>query len=314
MASIGGNANIAKVRLAIQGSNPADPGAGWGYVFVKADGLYMELPGGSVVGPFIASVGASIPPSGWISATEGWTYVSTDNPTGIFDATGDKRTVYQAGQRIVLTNDGNTIYGIITNVNQTLQSGNTRITFLHEINPASPTAALHLMASAAITATSYSPVKCPFGFPMDPTHWTLRVTDVTSRSVASGNQNTWYNPNAADQIVGHIGLWRLRYQVAFGSAKPNVTDQDVFVTLSTANNSESDLDFTAHVYISAGAAGGAAGYVEQTVYRSKVVALAAKTTLYLNLKSGRASTMGLYLNSISNSFSPMILEAECAYL
>jgi hypothetical protein len=62
MAYISSNAEINRVRIALQGADPADPGAGYAYVYFKADGLYIELPGGIVVGPLAAegSPGANL--------------------------------------------------------------------------------------------------------------------------------------------------------------------------------------------------------------------------------------------------------------
>ncbi|MBE3142977.1 MAG: hypothetical protein IMZ61_03525 [Planctomycetes bacterium] len=61
MATIGGNANIAKIRVAIQSGDPSDPDADFGYLYIKADGLYVELPGSDVIGPLAKASAPSAP-------------------------------------------------------------------------------------------------------------------------------------------------------------------------------------------------------------------------------------------------------------
>lgn len=46
-----GAANISKVRMAEQGSDPAAPAAGYWYIYIKSDGLYIEDESGNVYGP-----------------------------------------------------------------------------------------------------------------------------------------------------------------------------------------------------------------------------------------------------------------------
>lgn len=50
-----GSANISKIRLAAQGSDPSAPAAGFAYLYAKADGLYIELDDTTVIGPLVES-------------------------------------------------------------------------------------------------------------------------------------------------------------------------------------------------------------------------------------------------------------------
>lgn len=50
-----GNANISKIRFAEQGANPSTPASGFGFLFVKSDGVYYKDDAGNVTGPFGAS-------------------------------------------------------------------------------------------------------------------------------------------------------------------------------------------------------------------------------------------------------------------
>jgi hypothetical protein len=58
MALISTNAEINKIFAKVQGSDPTgDPASGYAWIFIKADGLYIELDTGTVMGPF-AEAGA----------------------------------------------------------------------------------------------------------------------------------------------------------------------------------------------------------------------------------------------------------------
>lgn len=53
-----GLANIAKIRLAEQGGDPAAPAAGYWYAYIKSDGLYLEDESSNVYGPFTTDHGS----------------------------------------------------------------------------------------------------------------------------------------------------------------------------------------------------------------------------------------------------------------
>lgn len=60
---IGVDAVIDRIRFEEQGSDPSTPAAGFNYLFVKADGLYLLTDAGESIGPFItgtAQVGGDI--------------------------------------------------------------------------------------------------------------------------------------------------------------------------------------------------------------------------------------------------------------
>jgi hypothetical protein len=56
---IGGDAEIDRVRLVVQGSNPTTPAASHGLLYVKADGVYYKDEAGVVTGPFTDSAGST---------------------------------------------------------------------------------------------------------------------------------------------------------------------------------------------------------------------------------------------------------------
>lgn len=246
---------------------------------------------------------------GWISAGETWNFSSVDDPTGIFTVSGNVSTKYSAGMRIKLTNGGNTIYGIITAVSYS--SPNTSIKFLHQIDP-TDSLALHLLADSAITANYYSTQKAPFGFPLSRNSWMIKITDATQRSQSGAVSGTWYNLNS-NSITIPIGLYEVEYSVNIGaeSGTANSVSASVDATLSTANNSESDTEFTNGGYTAVtGISSGICSYFRND-YTKKILSLASKTVYYFNVKNrSSVPSATIYINNSK----PLIIRAICAYL
>lgn len=236
--------------------------------------------------------------TGWVPAGETWTYASADDPTFTFTVAGvDLTTKYSAGMRIKLTQT-TVKYFIITAV---AFSTDTTITVYGGTD--------YDLANEAITSPYFSTQKAPQGFPLDPTKWTVEATDTSTRTQSSPTQNTWYNLTGASISVP-IGCWRVSYLTALQPYREGVTQVSGQSTLSTANNSESDVDFSSYV-----GANGASGtiWAVDNVYKEKFLTLAAKATYYLNIRF-TASTGGTWQISTQNSLSKMIIRAVCAYL
>lgn len=241
--------------------------------------------------------------SGWESA-DAMAFVSVDDPTGVIDFTGDVRAKYSVGMRIKFTNATNTIFGIITDVNQTLQTGNTRVTFLHEIDP-TDSLALYLMENSAITAPYYSVVKAPLGFPIDLRKWTVFVINTSLVQQLTPTAETWYNLGSISISIP-IGVWKVSYQVFATEVKGSAINHFCSITLATANNNETDSHFNS------GLEGQSFQKAAATLFREKVLALTSKTAYYLNMidRAGNAPT-GIYFDG---AVSPTIIRAECVYL
>lgn len=239
----------------------------------------------------IAGEGSSgIPVNGWIAA-DAMTYASADDPTYTMTCTGDQSTKYYAGMRIKLTQStGGTKYFVITKV---AYSSSTTLTLYGGTD--------YNLENEAITNPYYSPCKAPAAFPLDPTKWTVEVTDTTTRSQSSPAQSTWYNLGSTTISIP-IGIWRVNYQVCLTADTTN--QAFMYATLSTANNSESDADFTVHQ-------GGNANYIRHVVNREKILNLASKTAYYLNASSG-IYTQGTI--AFDNGDSKLFIRALCAYL
>lgn len=229
------------------------------------------------------------------------TYVSVDDPSGVVDEDGDTRSLRQAGMRIKFTQGVTVIYGIITDVNQTLQSGKTRITFLHEIDP-TDSQALTLMANSAITLPYFSTKKAPLGFPLEPTKWSIQVVDTNTRTQATPTNGTWYNLGS-ELITIPIGCWNVWWSAcAYITGSNNVAQK---ITLSTANNSQSDADFTAAIASWAGEFG-----ISQ-ISKQKTLTLTSKTPYYLN---STCDNSGVSSINYYGAAASTIIRAVCAYL
>lgn len=234
--------------------------------------------------------------SGWISA-EAWTYVSADGPTGVFSAASDVTGKYQPGMRIKLTQT-TAKYFIITAVGA-FAAGVTPITVYGGTD--------YVLANAAITLPFYSWAKAPFGMNISPAKWTETFTDATNRTQASPVAATWYNVGSL-QLSIPIGVWLVEYMANLRSNKAAATVLDADVTLSTANNSETDLSMSAY-FVTGGASG--ALVLEAKAHMSRYLTLAAKTTYFLNMMSS-SSAANVGINGASDSTT--IIRAICALL
>lgn len=252
---------------------------------------------------------------------DGWTAYSAvvptrtvaDDPTYTLQfASVDLTGVLCEGMPIKWTQNGIVRYGWISSA--PAFSTNTTITVLTICNNSSGDYDVLDTGTYTISNFSYGLPKQPgFGFPVDPSKWTIEVTDSTGRTQASPTQNTWYNLGTTNcQIIGPIGRWLAEYMVSPYAVKANTNVLTAWATLSTANNSESDTLMTAYVYIQGVAtSGGANMVVSAPIHRSKQLSLASKTTLYLN---GKTSVTSVTTLGFDNSASPMVLRLTSSYL
>lgn len=161
---------------------------------------------------------------------------------------------------------GSLEYGIITAASF---STNTTLTVQVPEGSAIPT-------SGGVSAVSYATVKMPYGFPGQRGKWII-LSLVRSQWVQNpATTDVWYNVGS-HQLVVPIGDWNLGYNNSPIMAASTV---DIFLaTLSTANNSESDTEFTVESY--AGVSGAAFG---APINRFRHRNMSTATIYYLNLK------------------------------
>jgi len=237
--------------------------------------------------------------NGWIGDdVNTWSYSSADSPTFVISVNADMTGLIGVGYKISLVQT-TTKYFIVTAVGS-YSAGATLITVYGGTD--------YTLANAAITSPRFSPSKSPFGFPTSLDKWAVTTTDVTIRSQATPTASTWYNLGSISISVP-IGIWRLSYKVLMqSSSTATQVSATVFTTMSTANNSESDADFSAGATV-----GGASGsiIVQSPVYLSKVLTVAAKTTYYLNTKTSLTTSANIYNR---NDVSGLIIRCESALL
>ena len=233
--------------------------------------------------------------SGWTSISATLTYSSADAPTYVCTTSSDMTGSIGVGMRIKLTHSASTKYFIVTAINAstiTLYGGTD-----------------YTLAATAITAPYYSNVKAPLGFPLYPTKWTVKVTDASSRTQATPTQNTWYNLGSVTISVP-IGAWNVDYQASgyFDDSTSTVLG-DIWYTLSTGNNSETDKELSARNYMYVNSAVSGSGGCLFT--RSKQLVLAAKTSYYLNEKTSQSGVAQIISG---NDLTTCVIRAVCAYL
>ena len=166
----------------------------------------------------------------------------------------------------------------------------------------------YTLANAAIIYPYYSSAKAPAGFPLDPTKWTVTVTDSTHRSKTTDiSDSTWYNIDAAAQISVPIGIWNVSYMV-YGSSSVTATPawHAVRVCLSSSSNSCSDnLSLQEHLVLTD---------LENNILSVATIKVVttAKTTYYVNIQCSASTAITLL--RYYNDLYPMVIKAECAYL
>lgn len=246
--------------------------------------------------------------AGWIPFPATLTYASADTASGgatstngvsTYTATmsGDYSGVFSQGMRLWLTQTTSKFF-IITKV--AYSGGTTTLTFYGGTD--------YSLANATITAAYYSAFKAPYGFPLDPAKWTVETINTNNGFQSSPAVGTWYNIDTV-QITVPIGSWNVFYQASVYGAKGTTLTTSLFITLSTANNSQSDINMSAQVF-SEGASG-TIGIVG-TVGRQKFVTnSSAKQTQYINRKTDTSGVTGI--NTQAN-VAPTILRAVCTLL
>lgn len=238
--------------------------------------------------------------AGWVALGQTLTYGSADDPTYTITCAGvDLTSTLSAGMRLRISQStGGTKYAIITKVEF---STDTTITAYFGTD--------YDLVNEAISSPNFSVVKAPYGFPLDPAKWTVRIVDSSDRSQSNPVNGTWYNVGSTNhQISIPIGVWRVRYQANLYGTKTN-SGEYLEITLSTANNSASDAELTCYTVV------GVSTMLEYaaTVSREKTLTLTSKTLYYLNATSLAGSLTTLSIRG-SNGASRTIIEAECAYL
>jgi len=235
----------------------------------------------------VDSTGVYVPSDGWVPLGATLAYSSADAPTFVATTSLDLTSFIGPGDRLRLVQSATNLYFLITAITAgtvTLYGGTD-----------------YTLANSPITVPYFSKAKSPIGFPLDPAKWTQTLKDVASRLQTNAVNGTWYNPGSgALSISLPIGCWSVGWRApVFGAS-----NDDVFATLSTANNSESNTDFSTYI-------GSNPNTITQTV-AAVPLTLAAKTPYYLNVKSdnsGGSTSIGF-----RGDLAPIVIRALSAYL
>ena len=224
---------------------------------------------------------------GWIPIPATLAFSSADGHTFVATTSIDLRSFVGVGDKIRVVQSGVPAYFIVTAIalgTITLYGGQ-----------------LYTLAATPVTLPYFSKAKSPVGFTLDPTQWTEQLKDTSDRTQISPSGSTWYNPGSLSLAIP-IGAWITDWSAELFPISAGTVSQTA--TLSTANNSESDPDFTADMYIQT------VTQAQATMGRSKTLLLAAKTSYFLNTKARVAA------NSITfqGSVVPTFIRARCAYL
>jgi len=279
-----------------------DPTSGYRALYFKSDGkLYKRDSDGNEV-----EVGGS-ESSGWIpySAVTP-TRASADDPTYVLTFAGvDLTSTLSLGMKVKLTQNSATVYGIITKI--AFSTDTTLTLYCGTDYDVLDT------ATYAISNFNYSSQRAPFGFPLDPTKWT-QVSSLSgaSRLQANPSSGVWYNLGGSLDIP--IGVWNVNYECSgFSRENGSNTTAEMWVTLSTANNSQSDVDWSSSIFTRVGASDIVIGHNFYKMSDTPMV-LTAKTTYYLNTKVSQANVDSLGLTDINTNTTKAIIKAVCAYL
>ena len=222
-------------------------------------------------------------------------YSASDAPVFVASTSGDLTGSISLGMRLRISQStGGTKYFIVVAITSSAITlyGGTDYTLTNE----------------TISSPVFSSAKAPFGFPLDLAKWTqtTKSTSVTVQSSpASGN---WYNPGSLSLNIP-IGSWSVQYQACQTFFKVGFAtgNNDMYTTLSTANNSESDVDLTSYTLLINGTTNN-----QVMVNRTKKITVTSKTTYYLNAKA--TSTYSTQQVGFDGADSPTIISAVCAYL
>lgn len=242
---------------------------------------------------------------GWVEDAEDvvWTYVSANaaGNTFVISAAGDLTDVYYASLRFRAKQGAAYEHFIVHYVEY---DGGANTTSLTLFGGASGT-----LIATTITDTAFSPVRFPVGFPRGEAEWSIEVSDANDREQATPTSLTWYNLDPSHKIVIPVGDWKPYYSAVL-SGENTYLAVSVYTTLSTANNSESDVNNTQTIICWTASA--IPFTLAQTVEKSNmpIISLTTETTYYLNVKHNvvSISKIGLY-----GTIQPTIIRVVSAY-
>jgi 3D (Asp-Asp-Asp) domain-containing protein len=240
--------------------------------------------------------------NGWLPVATIPTLQASDNPVYTLRFGADMTAIIGLGNRIKLTQHGTTKYFIVVKVGA-YTGGNTDIDVYGGTDYD-----MENTGTYPVTVPYFSIAKAPFGFPLNPTKWTIETNDATNQDAGAGTAGNWYNPGSLSIDIP-IGLWNVEYQ-ANPYIRSTSTGLIIQTTLSTSNNSVSDADMNTG-FRQYDSTSNEKRPTHRAVCR-KTFNLTTKDTFYLliTFSGGSTSVTAFY----GLSFAPTIIRAVCAYL
>lgn len=243
--------------------------------------------------------GGEITDSSWVSDSHTWIYDSADAPSFVVSVNEDMTDVLSPGMRVKLTQT-TAKYFIVTKVG-TFGGGATLVTLYGGTD--------YTLVNAAITSPSYSSVKAPVGFPLDPAKWTVELTHAGTQSLGDGiSGNTFVRAggtgNADLDLIVPIGAWRVGYQHHV-SLNGNTGSKALYFSLSTDDESVTHPKLTSYQISDVGTVA-----FTQQISREQFLSLSAKTQFYIIAAGDDFSAHAMDNDGTASG----VTYAVCAYL
>jgi hypothetical protein len=200
---------------------------------------------------------------------------SASDPVYIVEFVDDISTFLYAKVKVKWIQNSITRFGWVV-----ARAGTTLVYIITRCNDASGDYDVLDTSTYPITGFSYSIAHAPEGFPPNPEEWTVTLTDTTNRTQSSPTQNVKYNAGSLS-IVIPMGTWDVELSALIAAAAGSVTNLACRITLSTANNTESDVDFSGAAPFNGAAASDTRTY--GSVTRRKILIVGSNTTYYVNI-------------------------------
>ena len=128
----------------------------------------------------------------------------------------------------------------------------------------------------------------------------LEFTSVSQTAIGSPTSSTWYNPTGHSLSITP-GIWNVSRAIEPYAADTNASIQ-AYSTLSTANNSETDVLWSCRSYAAPGAS--AAIGVSSAHYKTREIIVATTTVFYQNIMgigSGALASL-IAMNNLAGAF------------
>lgn len=242
---------------------------------------------------------------GWTPVTDSWSYASYSSPTGTITVPSDATLSYSAGMKVKFTNNGSTQYGFITKV------ASTTLTVYFGTD--------YSLTNSTISSIYVSYQKAPFGFPLDPTKWTVTTTFTADAAKSSPTANTWYGDTGLSatgpNISLPIGAWNVEYSTNLDVRAEAASSVSAGVSLSTSSSSESDSTWSRYLVANALPS---PGRISTLYFVNGRIVTTSATTYYLIVRTLQSSMSSVGLRPSApagfTASATNYLRAVCAYL